>query len=509
VTEPHSAAKIVPRWEWRTFGSDFGGAEDALGVLSVERVEESDELYLLSSAGDAAVKIRHGLLDVKHLLAVDDDGLEQWLPVAKDPLPVSRDATRAALESLRVSPPPLEREVYSAEALLDEVVRPDAALQAVEVHKRRARYTLGGCQAELCEIHTDAGSARSLVVESEDPERVIATVRSLGLDGRANVCMARGLKALSGFGTSRYAVIDVGTNSVKLHVGERRADDTWSAVVDRAIVTRLGEGLDATGALGPEPMKRTLDAIVALADEARHAGAHSVVAVGTAGLRAADNAAEFVSAVESRCGIRIEIIPGEEEGRLAYLAATSGLGVARGSLVVFDTGGGSSQFTFGEDDVVSEQFSVPVGAVRFTERYGLDRAVSEESLRDALNQIAGELDRLDGRPAPDQIVGMGGALTNLAAVEHGLAVYDADVVHGSRLDSHQIDRQIELYRTRSADERRAIVGLQPDRAEVILAGACVVRAVLTKLGRDSLVVSDRGLRHWLIADRFGLGPPAG
>jgi exopolyphosphatase/guanosine-5'-triphosphate,3'-diphosphate pyrophosphatase len=102
---------------------------------------------------------------------------------------------------------------------------------------------------------------------------------------------------------------------------------------------------------------------------------------------------------------------------------------------------------------------------------------------------------------------MGGALTNLAAVAHGLAEYDPDVVHGTRLDTAEIDRQIELYRTRAAGDRRAIVGLQPARAEVILAGACVVRSVLTKLDRESLVVSDRGLRHRLIADRFGLGPP--
>ena len=214
-----------------------------------------------------------------------------------------------------------------------------------------------------------------------------------------------------------------------------------------------------------------------------------------------------MSAAESRCGVRIEIIPGEEEGRLAYLAATTGLGLPAGSLAVFDTGGGSSQFTFGDEDTVAEQFSVPVGAVRLTERFGLDRAVSEERLRDALELIAAELDRLDDRPAPDTLIGMGGALTNLAAVELGLAVYDPDVVHGTRLSRAAIDRQIELYRTLSADERRAVVGMQPNRAEVILAGACVVRVVLAKLGCDSLVVSDRGLRHRLIADRFGLGPP--
>ena len=507
--EVRLSVEIVPRWEWRTFGSDFGAAEEALAALEVERFEESADLYLLFRESDATVKIRHGLLDVKGLLTVDDDGLEQWVPVAKHPVPVPRDDVAAALARLHVlAPPPLDRESYTAEELVDEVVRPVDALRAVTAHKRRTHYVVDGCMAEICEIHADERSTRSLVLESENPARVMAAVGTLGLTARTNVCMVRGLKALIGFGTVRYAVIDVGTNSVKLHVGERRADDTWGVVIDRAIVTRLGEGLDATRALAPEPADRTLEAIAALAGEAREAGAAAIAAVGTAGLRAAANAAEFVSAAEARCGVRIEIIPGEEEARLAYLAATSGLGIGGGSRVVFDTGGGSSQFTFGDADAIAEQFSVPVGAVRLTERHELDRAVSEDALRDVLGEIAAELGRLDDRRSPDVLVGMGGALTNLAAVAHRLAVYDPDVVHGSRLDRAEIDRQIELYRTRTADERRAIVGLQPNRAEVILAGACVVRAVLTKLGCDSLVVSDRGLRHRLIADRFGLGPPS-
>ena len=501
--------EIVPRWEWRTFGSGLGAAEQALDALEVERFEESADLYLLFKESDATVKIRHGVLDIKGLLTVDDDGLEQWVPVAKHRFPVSRDDVATALARLHVlTPPPLDRETYTPEELLDEVVRPIDALRAVMTHKRRTHHVVDGCMAEICAIRTDEGSTRSLVLESEDPARVMAALRSLGLAGRANVCMVRGLKALIGFGTVRSAVIDVGTNSVKLHVGDRRADDTWSAIFDRAIVTRLGEGLDATGALGREPMDRTLDAIAALADEAREAGAAAIAAVGTAGLRAATNAAGFVTAVQSRCGVRIEIIPGEEEGRLAYLAATSGLGSDAGSRVVFDTGGGSSQFTFGDADVVAEQFSVPVGAVRLTERHELDRAVSEQALGVVLDEIASELGRLDDRPSPDVLVGMGGALTNLAAVAQGLAVYDPAVVHGSRLERAEIDRQIELYRTHTADERRATVGLQPDRAEVILAGACIVRVVMSKLGCDWLVVSDRGLRHFLIADRFGLGPPS-
>ena len=106
-------------------------------------------------------------------------------------------------------------------------------------------------------------------------------------------------------------------------------------------------------------------------------------------------------------------------------------------------------------------------------------------------------------PRARTILPAGGGLTNIAAVKHGLEPYDHEVIQGTELDAAEIDRQIELYRTRSADERHKLPGLQPKRADVILAGACIVRTVLEKLGRDSLVVSDRGLRHGLLVERFG------
>jgi exopolyphosphatase / guanosine-5'-triphosphate,3'-diphosphate pyrophosphatase len=227
-------------------------------------------------------------------------------------------------------------------------------------------------------------------------------------------------------------------------------------------------------------------------------------------VRVAANAAELVDAVRQRCGVEVEVIPGEEEARLAYLAARDGLDFAAGSVVVFDTGGGSTQFTFGEDERIAERFSLGVGAVRLTERYGLDGVISDDALAAALDGIALDLAPLDHRPAPDAIVGMGGAVTNLAAVAHGLATYDPDVVQGSVLTRAEIDRQIERYRTSDVHQRRGIVGLQPARAEVILAGACVVRTVLAILRRDALTVCDRGLRHGLLVERFGTdaSPPA-
>jgi len=301
---------------------------------------------------------------------------------------------------------------------------------------------------------------------------------------------------------TRYAVIDVGTNSVKLHVGERDPGGGWQTIADRAEVTRLGEGLDDGGRLSAEAIARTVAAIGDMAAEARRDGVDAIAAVGTAALRIASNANELVDEVRERCGVEIEVIPGEEEARLAYLAATSGLGVDSGSLVVFDTGGGSSQFTFGAPDRIEEQFSVNVGAARFTEEFGLDGPVPPETVVAACRAIAADLSRLDGRAPAGLVIGMGGGITNMAAVKHGLERYDPEVIQGTELDTTEVERQIELYRTRSADERRALPGLQPKRAEVILAGACIVRTVLEKLESDNLVVSDRGLRHGLLVERF-------
>jgi exopolyphosphatase/guanosine-5'-triphosphate,3'-diphosphate pyrophosphatase len=303
---------------------------------------------------------------------------------------------------------------------------------------------------------------------------------------------------------ARYAVVDVGTNSVKFHIGEKHADGTWTTVVDRSEVTRLGEGLDAAGgAFTPDAMERTVSAIADMAAEAQREGAADVAAVGTMGVRTARNSGDLIASVAKRCGIQIEVIPGAEEARLAYVAVKAGLGLGVGSMVIFDTGGGSSQFTFGRGEVVTEQFSLNVGAVRFAEDYRLSDVVSRADLQRAMDAIAAELSRLDDAAAPDRLVGMGGAVTNLTAVMLGLRVYDPEAVQGASLTGREVDRQIELYCSRGAEERRRIVGLQPKRAEVILAGACIVRTAMRKLHKDELTVSDRGLRHGLLLERFG------
>jgi exopolyphosphatase / guanosine-5'-triphosphate,3'-diphosphate pyrophosphatase len=494
---------VVPRWEWRTFDEHLAASAAGFAHAPVDEVVDSSELYLLATPGTDLVKVRDGLMDVKHLEHVGDDGLEQWNPVLKARFPLSAADLGTVAAAWRIEESTTVGAAgLSLDGLLERVVAPDPRLRAVEVRKHRTRFRVHGCLAEVTEVRTHHAATRTVAIESEDPAAVVAALEDLGLTRRPNVNYGRGLKVLEHFGTERYAVIDVGTNSVKLHIGERAGDGVWTRVVDRSAITRLGDGLRQSRRLGAEPMERTAEAISAMAAEARDHDVAGIAAVGTAGLRIADNGRDFVHAVQERCGVLVEIISGEEEARLAYVAATSGL-PTHGSRVVVDTGGGSSQFTFGTDDRVDERFSVEVGAVRFTEQFGLDAVVSDETLRAALAAIAGDLGRLDGRVAPDDVLVMGGAATNLAAVSHSMADYDPDVVQGTVLDLKEIDRQIELYRTCDSVQRRTITGLQPARAEVILAGACIVRTVLDKLGKGSLTVSDRGLRYGVLAERFG------
>jgi exopolyphosphatase/guanosine-5'-triphosphate,3'-diphosphate pyrophosphatase len=172
---------VVPRWEWRAFGERLGAADSRFDALAPEAVRESDEVYLLSGLSDASVKLRDGLLDVKVLREVSADGLERWEPVLKAPAALSPDALRALAGGLGV------------ETL------------AVRVHKRRAHYLLDGCMAERSEIRTEHGAARTIGIESEDPELVRKVVAELGFDTRSNGNLPHELKRLAGFGERRPA----------------------------------------------------------------------------------------------------------------------------------------------------------------------------------------------------------------------------------------------------------------------------------------------------------------
>jgi exopolyphosphatase/guanosine-5'-triphosphate,3'-diphosphate pyrophosphatase len=189
---------IIPRWEWRTFGESFGKSDERFAALEPSGVQESDEIYLLSPAGDQNVKIRDLLMDIKTLEQVNPDGLEQWRPIMKGAFPLPTAEVTRVFDALGVSSPPLARADYTLQQFVDELAKPGGRLRVVNVHKKRVRYKIDGCISEMTEVVADGKKTRTVAIELEDPARVISTVRKLGLDKFPNISYPRGLKKLVG-----------------------------------------------------------------------------------------------------------------------------------------------------------------------------------------------------------------------------------------------------------------------------------------------------------------------
>ena len=260
----------------------------------------------------------------------------------------------------------------------------------------------------------------------------------------------------------KVAIIDIGSKSIKFFVGEKQEDGTIKTLLDTNDIAALGEGLSKTGRISDEALERNAQSVKNFAEKARELGADKIVAVGTMALRSAENSADFVARTKELCGVEVQIIPGEEEARLSYLAVLSGLPLQDGELVIFDTGGGSVEAAITQ----------------------IDKEFAEAGV--------------NGKPA--QLVGMGGTVTSMGAVRHMMDKYKPEIIQGSALTKLDIEEQLAAYAKRTIEERRSIPGLQPKRADVILSGACILKVILERLGVEQLTISDRGLRHGLAFD---------
>lgn len=301
---------------------------------------------------------------------------------------------------------------------------------------------------------------------------------------------------------TKYAAIDVGSNSILLYIAEKDEQGRWTTLVDTGEITRLGEGLQVTDSLRPEAMERTIHAITDFMGLIRKHNVEHVAAVGTMCLREAKNSAEFLHKVKDECNLAIEVISGEEEARLSCLAVKSGLKKLEGRFVIFDVGGGSTEFTFGNGGNVEHKLSINIGAIALTEKYLISNPVTKGELDTLLEAVEKAFTDFKAEREVHALIGMGGTMTNIGAVMHKLAVYNSDVIHGSVAPFSEIERQMELYRSKTLDERKAIVGLQPKRADVILAGVGIAYIIMKKFGVESVTISDRSIRHGLLFDRF-------
>lgn len=288
-----------------------------------------------------------------------------------------------------------------------------------------------------------------------------------------------------------------------LLVAERDESGRFVAVEEQAEITRLGRGVDQSRRLAPEAIEATLAVVERFVSTARGLGVSDLAISATSAARDASNGADFLSEAKRRTGVGIEIISGEEEARLSFASAFSDFG-GEGPLAVVDIGGGSTEVILGDQaGHITYRHSFDIGSVRLTERHVKADPPSESELTAIDSAVARELAALPRPPEGTRVVGIAGTVTTVFSVARRLEPYDARVVQGATLDRREIEGAIATLAAVPLAARRTLPGLQPKRADVIIAGALVLRGVLDALGANQVTVSDRGLRWGLLADRFG------
>lgn len=304
----------------------------------------------------------------------------------------------------------------------------------------------------------------------------------------------------------RVAAIDVGTNTVLLLVAERDASGVLRAVQEEATITRLGEGVDKTRALKPEAVARTEACLVQYASILKRLSAERVAVVGTSAMRDAEGSAVLRERVRELFGVPAETISGDEEAALTFRGALSGLTLPDGEVAVFDIGGGSTEVVVGavrSGRAGETRFlrSFDVGSVRMTERHIENDPPTAEELTRARESVRAALAAVP-KPLPGTpVVGIAGTVTTLAAISLRMHPYDGARVHGMRLSSATILKLTFELAALPLAERQKLPGLEPKRADVIVAGAIVVAEVMHALGAGEIIVSDRGVR-WGLAERL-------
>ncbi len=189
---------IVPRWEWRTFGSDFGDAERRILDHGSATVRKSAETYVLSAGSSSNTKVRDGLMDIKRLQQVNADSLEQWMPVMKAEFPLTPMVLLDVFRAWNVARPKLTREVYAFDEFMTELVATNTSLAGVDVVKERHGYTIDGCIVEIANLTFDGSPIRTVAVEMADPAKVMEIVRRLDLENYENVNYVKALKQFKG-----------------------------------------------------------------------------------------------------------------------------------------------------------------------------------------------------------------------------------------------------------------------------------------------------------------------
>lgn len=319
---------------------------------------------------------------------------------------------------------------------------------------------------------------------------------------------------------NKFAAIDIGSNSSLLLILKLRDDGAAYVVLDTKVSTKLSAGTQYGDAMTEAALARQFTALDKFAKILEEQQVESVIACGTQVFRNANNGSQVADVISKRYGWQMDIISGEREAELSFRAATTGLTDIREARIVLDVGGGSSEVIFGQREKIIQSRSFPVGAVSLTERFSLEgETISSQNLEQARQYLhalfsANNTFQTESTPRADDlavnedlterrdVVAVGGTAATLAALNLEQKIFDPRTIHGVRLTETWIADKITCLSRLGIAQRRNLMPYDPDRAEIIVAGALIISVLLDRLGATRLIVSNCGLRWGLITSGF-------
>jgi exopolyphosphatase/guanosine-5'-triphosphate,3'-diphosphate pyrophosphatase len=296
----------------------------------------------------------------------------------------------------------------------------------------------------------------------------------------------------------RVAVIDMGSNSTRLLVADVD-DGTVHELTRETRITRLAQGVDATGRLADEAIDRVLAALADYREEIDRLGAERVTAVATSAVRDAANGPDFLERLRERFGFDAQILSGDEEARLTFLGATAARPPGGDPVLVLDIGGGSTEFVVGlPGEPPQFHVSTQAGAVRQTERH----VTGDPPPREDLHAMAGEVSAIIAGAVPEDLrrsttagIAVAGTATSVAAIDQELDPYDPERVHGYGLQLAACERILAMLAAMTEAERREVKGLHPDRAPTIVAGVVILIEAMRAFGLEVMETSEADILH--------------
>lgn len=306
---------------------------------------------------------------------------------------------------------------------------------------------------------------------------------------------------------SRYAAIDIGSNSLLLLIVEPGADGELCPLVDTKESLRLAAGIAPGERIGEAAIERMQTVLDHFAEQIRKAEADQVLVAATQLFRAAGNGREVADWLGQRYGWDITIPAGEEEARLSYLAAASGMEGVPPERLVIDIGGGSTEIIHGRDRDIINSESFPVGAVGLTGQHGLSGKATADAYEAAVSEVAGVFRRLKqvDFPLASYLVLVGGTAMTLAALRQGAKKFDPEVLHGVEFSSTWMQERALNLAQMTLNERERLIPFDTERAAILSGGCAIVDCLLRILRPERIRVSNRGLRWGLLVDRLAAG----